>query len=57
MFDMQAEIDALNRKFRDAGQGALERDRSVFQKLNKMGVVVTIAVIYMVILSIGLFIR
>lgn len=57
MIDMQAEIDALNRKFRDAGQGALDRDRNVFQRLNKMGVIVTIVVIYMVILSIGLFIR
>ena len=57
MYDMQAEIDALNRKFRDAGQGALERDRSVFQRMNKMGILLTILVTYMVILSIGLFIR
>ncbi len=57
LYDMQMEIESLNRKFRDAGQGALERDRNVFNKINKSNVIVTIMAVYMLLLSIALFTR
>ena len=57
LYDMQMEIESLNRKFRDAGQGALERDRAVFNRINKANVVVAIMAIYMFLLSIALFTR
>lgn len=55
--EMHYEIESLNRKFRDAGQGALERDRNVFQRINKSNIIVAIMAVYMVLLSLALFVR
>ncbi len=57
MYDMQLEIESLNRKYREAGQGALERDRSVYQKINKTNILMTLMIVYMLILSLSLFLR
>lgn len=57
LYDMQMEIESLNRKFRDAGQGALERDRAVFNRINKSNMVVAMMAVYMLLLSIALFVR
>jgi len=57
MYDMHLEIESLNRKYREAGQGALDRDRSVFDKIHKSNIIVALVTIYMVLLSIALFLR
>ncbi len=55
--DMQLEIDGLSRKFREAGQGALDRDRMVFSRMDKFTLAQVCMVLYMVVLSVLLFIR
>ncbi len=57
LYDMQLEIDSLSRKFREAGQGALERDKYVFSKLDRFTLILSAIVIYMIILSILIFIQ
>lgn len=55
--DMQLEIDGLSRKFREAGQGALDRDKMVYARMDKFTLIQVCIVLYMVILSILLFVR
>jgi len=57
LYDMQLEIESLNRKYREAGQSALERDRSVYQKIGKVNILVSLVGVYLLLLSIALFLR
>lgn len=57
LYDMQMEIESLHRKYRDAGQGALDRDRLVLGRMNKHTLVMAVIGVYMLLLSMALFIR